>query len=141
MITNETLLHRNPKTGQPQPIGLGWLDDSMRLTGPTEEDRNYIADTGASASDMAEQVAAYRNTMTALVKKVLPMGGYWWQLMDGGGNKLAGKNQTAAQCASTLRAVCVAQPPSWKKMQMFNIPHGGKGLQEARASGERWVGP
>jgi hypothetical protein len=39
-------------------IGLGWLDDSMRLNGPTEEDRNYIADTGASTAEMKEQVAA-----------------------------------------------------------------------------------
>jgi hypothetical protein len=29
MISNETLLHKNPQTGEPQPIGLGWLDDSM----------------------------------------------------------------------------------------------------------------
>jgi hypothetical protein len=24
-------------------IGLGWLDDSMKLIGPTEEDKHYIA--------------------------------------------------------------------------------------------------
>ena len=30
---------------EPQPIGLGWLDDSMMLSGPTEEDRNYVWDT------------------------------------------------------------------------------------------------
>ena len=29
MISNETLFHKNPATGEPQPIGLGWLDDSM----------------------------------------------------------------------------------------------------------------
>ena len=29
MITNETLLHKNPQTGKPQVIGLGWLDDSI----------------------------------------------------------------------------------------------------------------
>ena len=27
MVTNETLLHKNPKTGKPQVIGLGWLDE------------------------------------------------------------------------------------------------------------------
>ena len=32
MVTNETLLHKNPKTGKPQAIGLGWLDDSMTPT-------------------------------------------------------------------------------------------------------------
>jgi hypothetical protein len=29
-------------------IGLGWLDDSMQMVGPTEEDKNYIADTCGS---------------------------------------------------------------------------------------------
>jgi hypothetical protein len=56
MVTDETLYHKDPATGKPQPIGLGWLDDSMRMNGPTEEDKNYIADTGASTADMASQV-------------------------------------------------------------------------------------
>eukprot|EP01046_Picozoa_sp_COSAG06_P082016 COSAG06_NODE_29098_length_562_cov_1.954644_1_plen_86_part_00 len=48
-----------------QVIGLGWLDDSMQLTGPTEEDKHYIADTcGVNTStkcvkEMESQVAAY----------------------------------------------------------------------------------
>jgi hypothetical protein len=45
MISNQTLLHTNPKTGDPQPIGLGWLDDAMTPTGPTESDTNYVDDT------------------------------------------------------------------------------------------------
>jgi hypothetical protein len=40
MITNETLLHKNPTTGKPQVIGLGWLDDSMTPHGPTEVSQN-----------------------------------------------------------------------------------------------------
>jgi hypothetical protein len=36
MISNRTLLHKHPQTGEPQPIGLGWLDDAMTITGPTE---------------------------------------------------------------------------------------------------------
>ncbi len=40
MISNETLLHKDPTTGAPQVIGLGWLDDSMQLSGPTEEDKH-----------------------------------------------------------------------------------------------------
>jgi hypothetical protein len=51
-------LHRNPVTGEPNPINLGWLDDSMTLNGPTEEDSHYIADTGASPQSMIDQVAA-----------------------------------------------------------------------------------
>lgn len=130
MITNETLLHKNPQTGKPQVIGLGWLDDSMTPHGPTEEDRNYMADTGADDADMKTQVAAYKATMTALVKKVVPMGGYWWQLMDGSGNKLAAKNVSAATCKTILQSVCKAKPDSWNQMQLYNIPGGGKGLQE-----------
>jgi hypothetical protein len=60
MVTNETLYHKDPVTGEPQVIGLGWLDDSMTPNGPTEEDKNYIADTGASPDDMAAQVDAYQ---------------------------------------------------------------------------------
>ena len=56
MITEETLLHKDPKTGARQPIGLGWLDDSMQLTGPTEEGGHYV-DTGATDEDMQSQVA------------------------------------------------------------------------------------
>ena len=103
----------------------------MTPKGPTEEDPNYIADTGASKADMSSQVDAYRTTMTALVKKVVPMGGYWWQLMDGGGSKLAKKNVSEAQCKTTLESVCKPKPDSWNKMQLYNIPSGGKGLQEA----------
>ena len=139
MVTNETLYHKNPKTGEPQVIGLGWLDDSMRKNGPTEEDRNYIADTGASDEDMKEQVAAYEASMLALKKKVVPMGGYWWQLMDTGNTKLAGDPHgrgphtpiTPAQCKSTLRGFCQKDPPSWNKLTLNNIPGGGKNLQEA----------
>ena len=40
MISNETLLHKDATTGAPQVIGLGWLDDSMKLSGPTEEDKH-----------------------------------------------------------------------------------------------------
>ena len=135
MITNETLLHKNPTTGKPQVIGLGWLDDSMTPHGPTEEDRNYMADTGADDADMQTQVAAYKTSMTALVKKVLPMGGYWWQLMDGSGIKLAapprrGKPATPAQCKSTLAGLCTEKPAFWNRMAMYNIGGGGKGLNE-----------
>jgi len=44
-------------------IGLGWLDDSMGPGGPSEEDKNYIVDTGASGFSMGQQVEAYRESM------------------------------------------------------------------------------
>eukprot|EP00040_Diaphanoeca_grandis_P027318 m.155154 g.155154 ORF g.155154 m.155154 type:complete len:642 (-) comp30927_c0_seq1:241-2166(-) len=129
MITNETLFHKNPVTGEPQVIGLGWLDDSMTPNGPTEEDKNYIADTGASPEDMAAQVAAYRESVLALKEKVIPMGGFWWQLMDTGGMKLNGQSESPVspdECKTTLKSLCVPEPSGWKRLQMYNIPHGGK---------------
>ena len=135
MISNETLLHRDPKTGAEQVIGLGWLDDNMGMGGPSEEDKHYIEDTGASPQSMYEQVAAYKQSMYELTKKVVPMGGFWWQLMDGRGSKLAG-GASAAQCLSTLRDLCVganesATPSAWNRMQMYNVPNGGSGLSAA----------
>jgi hypothetical protein len=130
MISDETLFHKDPVTGQAQPIGLGWLDDSMTPNGPTEEDPNYIADTGASPSDMAAQVASYRESMNLLIETVIPMGGFFWQLMDGGGAKLnTGINNTTdpATCLAYLRTECVASPPSWKRFQLYSIPDGSKG--------------
>ena len=76
MISNETLFHRNPATGEKQPIGLGWLDDSMQLIGPTEEDKNYIADTCGDATlpkceqELQSQVDAYEASKLALIEKV-----------------------------------------------------------------------
>ena len=140
MVTNETLLHKDPATGEPQVIGLGWIDDAMSLHGPTEEDRNFIADTGASPADMAAQVVAYEESMRQLVQKVLPMGGFWWHLMDGRGmqiipesviqakNGKPSKNQRGAGCLSKLRQLCVPKPTQWNKMQMYNIGQGGSGV-------------
>jgi hypothetical protein len=111
MISNETLLHTNPVTGDPQPIGLGWLDDSMTMNGPTEEDSNYIADTGASTADMQAQVDAYRQSIQELIGTVIPMGGFYWQLMNGNGAVVnTGINNTTdtATCMNYLRSVCVA---------------------------------
>ena len=84
---------------------------------------------------MQEQVAAYRRSMYELTKKVVPMGGFWWQLMDGRGSKLAG-GASAAQCILTLRDLCVganasATPSAWNRMQMYNVPNGGSGLSAA----------
>ena len=55
------------------------LDDRMELSGPTEEDSHYIADTcGANTSaacqaDMQAQVEAYQTSVNALKAKVVPM--------------------------------------------------------------------
>jgi hypothetical protein len=132
MVTNETLYHKDPITGAPQPIGLGWLDDSMTMGGPTEESSYYIADTGASPEEIAEQVFAYRESMYQLTKKVVPMGGFWWQLMDGGGMQV-NEAPSATACKAALRKTCIganasATPTSWNRLQMYNVPNGGSGV-------------
>lgn len=83
MITNETLLH------EPLPISLGWLDDSMKLTGPTEENPYFNEDTGSSAADMQEHVVAYEANMRKLAQAVVPAGGFWWQLITGSGPQIS----------------------------------------------------
>ena len=69
-------------------------------------------------------------------------GGFWWQLMDGGGIKVNpnghwdGKQNvsvTPTACKAALDAVCVggnasATPSTWNRMQMYNIPNGGDGV-------------
>lgn len=122
MISNETLFHKNPVTGEPQPIGLGWLDDSMKSSGPTEEDRNYIADTGASPADMQAQVDAYKESVNALKAKVVPMGGFWWQLMSVTELPVT---ESPTECKARLKGECVAEPSEWAKMRTYNIPKGG----------------
>ena len=135
MISNETLLHTDPLTGKPQAIGLGWLDDSMTSRGPSEEDHNYIADTGATRSDIAAQVGAYQASMLALKEKVLSLGGFWMQLMDGHGFRLAPNAKCLPKCnvpapvdkcTAALREVCVganrsATPATWNFFQFYNI--------------------
>jgi len=82
---------------------------------------------------MQTQVMAYRESIYQLKKQVVPMGGFWWQLMDSIGSKLVSNknhNVTTAQCKATLKTLCVgdnasATPAAWNKMQMFNIPDGG----------------
>lgn len=136
MITNETLLHRDPVTGKPAPIGLGWLDDSMNIHGPSEEDRNYVADTGASPDEMSALVGAYKASMRALKEKALSMGGFWVQLMDGYGSKLGPSWKCfpkcnhpipAENCKAVLKKLCVganrsATPSTWDKLQLYNVP-------------------
>ena len=148
MVTNETLYHKDPRTGESQVIGLGWLDDSMQMIGPTEEDRNYIADTcGSNTSqacidDMKSQVDAYQASVLALKKKVVPMGGFWWQLLGGSPgltwnplinrpNRPQKTEPTPAECKAILRDWCTPKPSGWNKYALYNIPAGGKNVTAA----------
>lgn len=154
MISNETLFHRHPTTGEPQPIGLGWLDDSMTLNGPTEEDTHYIADTcGDAASprcarDIQSQVDAYQASKLALIEKVIPLGGFWWQLLEKnhpvtpntGCDRIKDPKHcnppvSEQQCTRLLRAQCPAkgsggEPASWNRMQLYTIEKNGNNFEK-----------
>ena len=104
----------------------------MTLNGPTEEDSNYIADTGASAADMQAQVDAYRATIVQFNEAVQKAGIFTWMMMSWGGAKLnTGINNTTdpATCKQVLASSCTAAPPSrWSRFEGYAIPGGGFGM-------------
>ena len=105
MISNETLLH------QPIQIGLGWLDDSMRMNGPTEEDTHFVEDTGNTITTMAEHVAAYTTSMARLRERAVGLGGFYWQLMVADGPEIFNLGPgDADHCAGNLRNWCTPTP-------------------------------
>ena len=101
----------------------------MTNNGPTEEDPNYIADTGFSAAEMQDQVDAYRGTIAQFNEAVHDAGGFTWMMMSWGGAKLnTGINNTTdtQTCKSVLAASCTATPPvRWNKFEGYAIPGGG----------------
>jgi len=92
---------------------------------------------------MAAQTAAFTKSMYELIKTVIPLGGFWWQLMDGSGVRVnpsgswatgANVSVSPAQCRVVLEKLCVgganasATPTTWNRMQMYTVPEGGKGV-------------
>lgn len=115
MITNETLLH--------DPIiNLGWLDDSMQITGPTEEDKHFINDTGSSPQDMQDMVDAYNANIAALKEATVKNGGFYWQMIRGRGPQVKDMRPSqSATCASTLRSYCTDNPAPWNNAQLYQV--------------------
>lgn len=129
MISNETLLHK------PLQIGLGWLDDSMTLQGMTEGAPypTWVEDTGSSPQDMTDHVNAYHANIARLQKKLVPMGGFYWQMIHGRGpmvrptighGKRPPHNVTTEQCKSTLRQFCVPEPSAWHVASLYQCYPG-----------------
>jgi hypothetical protein len=124
MISNITLLHT-------PLISLGWLDDSMKLSGPSEEDTHFQLDTGFSNETMADLVDAYKTSMQQLEVEVVKKGGFTWQMMRGNGPgvrnttsrnaKHPGVNVTYEQCVKTLREYCVPKPAAWDYVAKYEI--------------------
>eukprot|EP00039_Didymoeca_costata_P010327 m.138994 g.138994 ORF g.138994 m.138994 type:complete len:217 (-) comp14787_c0_seq1:17-667(-) len=120
MISNETLLH------QPISIGLGWMDDSMTLNGPTEMDKNFIADTGFSPQDMQAQVDAYKMNMKKLEAAAIKAGGYTYQMISGrgpGAKRMAPSD--ASKCAQSMRDFCLSSseeaPNAWAEAHNYLV--------------------
>jgi hypothetical protein len=124
MISKETLKHA-------PAISLGYLDDYMKLSGPSETEGHFIEDTGSTAQEMRDHVAAYLANMRRLEQQLVNNGGFWQGLVDHGEGRGMGRgpqirpvgkdcykdcgNKTPAQCISTLREEwCVAEPVPWK---------------------------
>lgn len=134
MITKETLLHK------PISIGLGWLDDSMRIDGPSEEDKHFVNDTGSTPEDMQAHVDAFKKNVEKLTEKVVSMGGWYMQLFRGRGPQvlnITGRhphNVTTAQCIKTLRQYCVPNPPQWNYTTLYQVEPS-----DALAQGEQYT--
>lgn len=124
MISNQTLFHK------PYPIGLGWMDDRITLTGMSEQGHrsNFLKDTGLSHSEMTELVAGYKATMQRLNTAVVELGGFTWMLIRGKGPQIRkipdrhnpGQNITvnASTCTAILRDYCVPKPLAWRQASM-----------------------
>ena len=113
------------------------------LIGVTFVPGQYIADTcGDKASaecvrEMQSQVQAYQESKQALIRKVIPMGGFWWQLMghnspvtpntgcDVKDSKHCKPPVSERECTAMLRQQCKPKPSSWNKMQLYSIQKNG----------------
>lgn len=57
--------------------------------------------------------------MLALKEKVLPLGGFWWQLMDTGAMQNFAHFKSPDQCKAALRQSCSkAGTDKWGRMQV-----------------------
>jgi hypothetical protein len=140
MISNETLRHK------PHALSLGYLDDSMTLHGPTEEDSHFIADTASTPAEMQEHVAAYNANMRRLELELVAQGGFWHQAMKPGPRIRPIRddcyhdcgNVTAMECAATLREIwCVPEPEPWKSAtQYFMRPTSATKESETQATAQ-----
>lgn len=113
IINNATILH------QPHAIGVGWLDDAMTPSGPTELDPNFLADTGLTTESAAAAAVAWNKTMTRMFNKLVAMGGFAWQLADEHWHLV--RKTSPDECAATLREWCVSQPPQWNKAHFYRV--------------------
>merc|ERR1712100_28259 len=103
-------------------INLGWLDDGMGLDGMSEASPGWVEDTGSSLEEMQDHVDAFHANIGALQRKVVELGGFYWQMIRGFGpqvstvpppgnitkncHKPRPRNLTPAQCAAKLREWC-----------------------------------
>eukprot|EP00911_Craspedida_sp_UC1_P002171 UC1_evm2s1666 len=131
MISKETLLH-DP------PIGLGWLDDGIGLTGVSELSAppgSWVLDTGSSPSDMQAHVDAFHTNIARLQRALVERKGFYWQMIQGTGPKIRPvvlnhtttchepkpRQLSPAQCATTLRKWCTPDPEPWQVAHLYFV--------------------
>ena len=127
MISNHTLLHK-------PMINLGWLDDGIGLNGMSEASPGWVADTGSTPEQMQDHVDAFSANIGKLQRRVVDLGGFYWQMIRGAGPQVAPvpvdathqhchkphpRNVTTAQCKETLRTWCSDASPATRVAQRY----------------------
>ena len=103
-------------------INLGWLEDGKGLTGHSQASPGWVPDTGSSLDEMQDHVDAFRSNIGTLQRKVVELGGFYWQMIRGTGPMVSTvpppgnitkncheprpRKLTPAQCTTTLREWC-----------------------------------
>ena len=80
-----------------------FMDDVWGSRGPSEEDKNSMADCGLGSADIAALVSGYHANMDAAKARILGDGGFNWQMFDVGHNTNAGPPFGPSSCAAYLR--------------------------------------
>ena len=99
----------------------------MTLTGPTEMDKNFVADTGLTPEQMQAQVSAYHSNMGRVHEAALEAGGYTWFMITGRGPGVRKFGPSdSAKCAAQLRPYCTSgdsgDPPGpWSLAHMYVV--------------------
>jgi len=77
-----------------------------------------------------DHVEAYHKNIARLQEKLVPMGGFYWQMIKGRGPAVRptpahhtkpAHNVTTGQCIGILRQYCTAEPSAWKFAQIYEL--------------------
>ena len=90
-----------------------------------------IESTSWPRQDMADHVAAYQANIARLQEKIVPMGGFYWQMIKGhgpevrpfhgDGPKHPPRNVSSEECMTRLRQRCVPNPSAWDVAEIYEV--------------------